>query len=167
MKKSLAFLSLWVGLTLLVPSAYARVPFHHFPGHRGGFHGGHHGYGWGWFLPGLVIGGGIGWSFFPYYWGNDPVYPPAYGPPSSYYYSPPTPDYSYAPPSADYSPVPRPYMPPSRRSQPFSGSPAESTPGSDSKGASVRIPKWVPGYCTSYSPRPGVVVEECHEGRWE
>ncbi len=72
-------------------------------GGHGGFRGfrGHGGLrGHGGFLPGLIIGGVLGWGLGPYY------YPP------DYYYYPPPPDYypppedSYYPPPAQSSPAP-------------------------------------------------------------
>ncbi len=49
--------------------------------------------GYGWFFPGLVIGGAVGWALAPRYY-----YPPAYYPPlPPYYYSPPG-EVSQAPP---------------------------------------------------------------------
>jgi len=80
-------------------------------GGYGGYYGGHGGYygGYGGFLPGLFIGGLLGWGLGPGYY-----YPPAYynyppPPPPDYYYpSPGPPDYySPPPPSNSYLPPPQ------------------------------------------------------------
>jgi hypothetical protein len=59
--------------------------------HGSRVHGGFHGHIGSW--PGLIFGGALAWSLWPYY------YPPYYyyPPPPDYYY-PPAPDYDYPPP---------------------------------------------------------------------
>jgi len=108
MKKLISLLSLLFLLTLFLPlnevQAAQRAGGFHASGGRGGFHGGPVGFhvvrghgGFrvhGGFLPGLIIGGALGWGVWPYY------YPP-------YYYYPPPPEYYY-PPSAQGSQVPPP-----------------------------------------------------------
>ena len=75
MKKLISLLSILFVLTLFVPPKQADA-----------FRGG------GWLLPGLIIGGTLGWTLAPRYY-----YPPAYYyPPSPYYYPPPA--YYYPPP---------------------------------------------------------------------
>ncbi len=108
MKKLISLLSILFVLTLLVLPKQAEADhgsggFHGSGGH-GGFHGsaGHGGFrgfrgyrgfrGHGGFLPGLIIGGVLGWDLWPYY------YPP------DYYYYPPPPD--YYPPPAEGNQVP-------------------------------------------------------------
>jgi len=94
MKKLISLLGLLLVFTLLVPPDLALA-------NRG--HGGFYGYGG--FLPGLIIGGALGWGLGPRYY-----YPPAYyyPPPPSYYYPPPPPpDYYYSPPPpSNYYPPP-------------------------------------------------------------
>jgi hypothetical protein len=81
MKKLICLVSILLMLSLLLPVKQA----------------GAHGYGYGWLLPGLIIGGAIGWSLAPRYY-----YPPAYYyPPPSYYYPPPA--NSYPPPAPAYN----------------------------------------------------------------
>ena len=77
MKKIIGLLSIFLMLTLLMPVKPAEAR------HGGGF------------LPGLIIGGVLGWGLSPRY------YPPAYHypPPPSYYYPPPAPPEPYYPPS--------------------------------------------------------------------
>ena len=90
MKKLIGLLSILLILTMLVPVKPAEA--------RGG----------GGFLPGLIIGGVLGWGLAPRYY-----YPPAYSyPPRVYYYPPPA--YYYPPP-----PPPAPaesYYPPTNES---------------------------------------------------
>jgi hypothetical protein len=168
MKKVTAFVcGFLLFLAILVPNSYGREYGHRHYGPRGGLSWGHHGQGWGWFLPGLIIGGVLGWSFSPYYREPVPVYPPAYTPPPTYYYPPPRAYTPYVPPPLDTYPPAGQVTPPSGRVQTFPGPPAESNQGPALTGSSPRWPRWVPGVCFSYSPRPGVVIEECHEGRWE
>ncbi|MBI5583071.1 MAG: hypothetical protein HY892_04550 [Deltaproteobacteria bacterium] len=72
--------------------------------------------GYGWFLPGLIIGGAIGWGlaaprYYPppyYYYPPRPYY---YYPPPAYYYPPPV--YSYPPPEAKTLPEEPASKPPS------------------------------------------------------
>jgi hypothetical protein len=71
------------------PSRYYGPPRGYYYG-RGGYYYGYPGFGA--FLPGLVIGGIVGWSLAPRYYTAPPYY---YDPPA--YYSPP-PDYGYPPP---------------------------------------------------------------------
>jgi hypothetical protein len=70
--------------------------------------------GYGWFLPGLIIGGMIGWGLTaPRYY-----YPPRYYyyPPPAYYYPPPA--YYYPPPAYSYPPPPpRPRLDPEESAQ--------------------------------------------------
>ncbi len=118
MKKLISLLSLLFLLTLFLPSKQAEADrgsggFHGSGGHGGfheGFHGGHEGFrgfsghegfhGHGGFLPGLFIGGVLGWGLGPYYYPPDYYYPPPpyYYPPPDYYY-PPSPNYYYPPPA--------------------------------------------------------------------
>lgn len=160
MKKLLATVTLFVGLTASVPPAMAKAPFHHSSGPRFGHfrHGGHHHSGLGWFLPGLIIGGAIGWAFSPHYRYYEPDFPPAYEPPPTYYYPPPPPAY-YPPAVGTISP----YGPPSLSSN----NRIEPAPYSNYSQPSPFQRHWIPGHCASYSPRPGVTVEECYQGRWE
>jgi hypothetical protein len=83
MKKIIALVILLLLCSLLVPPKPAMA------------HGGY-----GWFLPGLIIGGAIGLSMAPRYY-----YPPSYYyyPPRPYYYYPPPP-YYYTPPVYNYPP---------------------------------------------------------------
>jgi hypothetical protein len=88
MKKLIGLLIICSMLTLFVPAKHAEA--------HGGF---------GWFLPGLIIGGALGWGLTPHYY-----YPPRYYyPPPAYYYPPPANDY---PPPAYNSPPPLPDTPP-------------------------------------------------------
>jgi hypothetical protein len=72
--------------------------------------------GYGWFLPGLIIGGAIAWSLAPRYY-----YPPQYyyNPPPAYYsppplnYYPPPPVYNAPPPEANTNPGEAGQAPPS------------------------------------------------------
>ena len=81
MKKLISLLSILLVLALFVPPKQAEA--------RGG----------GWLLPGLIIGGAIGWSLAPRYY-----YPPAYYyPPPAYYYPPPVPPNYYYPPQGEVS----------------------------------------------------------------
>ena len=95
MKKFVSLLSIFILLTLFLTfnqAGAARGPGEFHGGFRGGVHGGFRVHGG--FLPGLIIGGALGWGLWPYY------YPPYYyypGPP--YYYYPPPPDYYYPPPA--------------------------------------------------------------------
>ncbi len=83
MKKLISLLSILFVLALFVPPKQAEA-----------FRGG------GWLLPGLIVGGAIGWSLAPRYY-----YPPAYYyPPSPYYYPPPTYYYPPAAPPAYHNP---------------------------------------------------------------
>jgi hypothetical protein len=98
MKKLIVLLSIFLMLTMLIPVKQAQA------------HGG------GWFLPGLIIGGVLGWGLAaPHYY----YYPRYYYPPPAYYYPPPA--YYYPPPA----PTPAPetvYPPQSEASQaPSSG----------------------------------------------
>ncbi len=100
MKKLISLLSVLFLLTLFMPlnqtEAARGSGGSRGTGGRGGFHGGYgrsHGvrgheefHGHRGFLPGVIIGGALGWSLWPYY------YPPDY-----YYYPPPT--YYYPPPA--------------------------------------------------------------------
>jgi len=101
MKKLISLLSIVFLLTLFVSSKQVEADrgsggFHGSGGHggysgRGGYegysrHGGYRGHGG--FLPGLIIGGVLGWDLWPYYY-----YPP------DYYYYPPPPNYYYPPPA--------------------------------------------------------------------
>ena len=86
MKKLMVLLIIFSMFALWVPSKQAEA---------------HSGFGW--FLPGLIIGGAIGWGLGPRYYYPPPHYyypPPAYYPPPTYYYPPPTilPTYYYPPP---------------------------------------------------------------------
>ncbi len=102
MKKLISLLSILFLITLFVPFKQAKADrgsggFRGDGGHEGGFRGeggrggsredggrgGFHGHGG--FLPGLIIGGVLGWGLAPNY------YPP---------------DYSYSPPPEDYYPPP-------------------------------------------------------------
>ena len=68
MKKLIGLLGILLMLTLLVPAQRADA----FRGHGG----------YGWFLPGLIIGGALlGWGLAPRYYYSPP--PPVYYPPSS------------------------------------------------------------------------------------
>lgn len=64
---------------------------------------GYGGYGrYGGFFPGLIVGGALGWSLWPYYYPPDYYYyppPPYYYPRSEYYYTPPG-QSSQVPPAA-------------------------------------------------------------------
>jgi|WetSurMetagenome_2_1015567.scaffolds.fasta_scaffold506280_1 hypothetical protein len=83
MKKLICLLGILLMLTLLVPANQAEA---------------YRGHGHGWILPGLIVGGIIGWSMAPRYY-----YPPSYYyPPPSYYYPPPA--YYYPPPANSYPP---------------------------------------------------------------
>ncbi len=106
MKKLISLLSIVFLLTLFITFDQveaARGPGGFHGGFRGGVHGGFHsgfhgGFNRGFrvhggFFPGLVIGGALAWSLWPYY------YPPYYYPPYPYYYYPPPPDYYYPPPA--------------------------------------------------------------------
>ena len=99
MRKLMCLLALLLGLTLLLPPEPALA----YRGH-GGF------YGYGGFLPGLIIGGALGWGLGPRYYYPPRVYypPPAYypPPPNYYYYPPPPPPEYYYPPSAERSQAP-------------------------------------------------------------
>lgn len=105
MKKLISLLSILFLITLFVPSKQAEADrgpggFHGSGGHGGsrgfGEHGGFCGHGG--FLPGLFIGGVLGWSLGPYYYPPDYYYYPPPPPPPSYYYPPP-PTYYYPPPA--------------------------------------------------------------------
>ena len=104
MKKLACLLIILLMLTFLAPPQKAEA--------RGGV---------GWILPGLIIGGAIGWSLAPRYY-----YPPAYYyPPPAYYYPPPTyvyppPAYS-SPPPAQASPPPAQVSPTPPQDPPLSG----------------------------------------------
>ena len=85
MKKIIVFLIIFSMFALLVPPKQAEA--------HGGF---------GWFLPGLIIGGAIGWGLGPRYYYPPPHYyypPPAYYPPPTYYYPPPV--YNPPPPETN------------------------------------------------------------------
>jgi len=100
MKKLIGLLGLLLGLTLLLPPEPALA-------YRG--HGGYYGYGG--FLPGLIIGGVLGWGLGPRYYYPPPYYPPPptyYPPPPAYYYPPPPPPDYYYPPAAERSQTPPP-----------------------------------------------------------
>jgi len=56
--------------------------------------------GFGWVLPGLIVGGAIGWSLAPRYY-----YPPAYYYPPPAYYYPAPPSYTYPPPAYSAPPA--------------------------------------------------------------
>jgi len=76
----------------------------HGSGSHGGFRGfGGHGRfrGHGGFLPGLIIGGALGWDLWPYYYPPEYYYPPPpdYYLPPPYYYPPPA-EGNQVPPSA-------------------------------------------------------------------
>jgi hypothetical protein len=95
MKKFISILGILFLLALLLPSKQteaARGP----GGFRGGrIHGGFRVHGG--FLPGLIIGGALGWGLRPYYYPGY-YYPPSYYyPPPPYYYPPP--EYYYPPPA--------------------------------------------------------------------
>jgi hypothetical protein len=101
MKKLISILGIFFLLTLMVPFKQAEAArgsggFH---GGRDGFHGAriHGGFRvHGGFLPGLIIGGALGWGLRPYYYPY--YYPPSYYyPPPPYYYPPP--EYYYPPPA--------------------------------------------------------------------
>ncbi len=161
MKKLTAFLAATLlAWTFFVPSSQGRAPSRGIHGPRGGYHWsrGHHRPGFDWFLPGLIIGGVLGWTFSPYYRNYRPVYPPAYESPPAYYPPPPPP--VYYPPAKEYDPPYDDYA--SSWNNPF-----ESAPYIDREWYPPHSPVWVPGHCTYYSPRPGVWVEECYQGRWE
>jgi hypothetical protein len=72
--------------------------------------------GYGWFLPGMIIGGAIGLSMVPRYY-YPPYYyyypRPYYYPPPAYYYPPPPP--SYPPPPPNYPPPESSYTAPESR----------------------------------------------------
>lgn len=100
MKKFISILGVLFLLTLLVPSEQAGAARGFGGSHRGGSHGGFRVHGG--FLPGLIIGGALGWGFRPYYYPDyyyPPryYYPPGYYPPPPYYYPPP--EYYYPPPA--------------------------------------------------------------------
>jgi hypothetical protein len=106
MKKLISLLSILFLLTLFVPFKQAEAArgsggFHGGPGgsHGARSHGGFRVHGG--FLPGLIIGGALGWSLWPYYYPPGYYYPPPYYyyPPPEYYYPPPAPS-SQLPPSA-------------------------------------------------------------------
>src|SRR4030042_944550 len=99
MKKLIGLLGILLTLTLLVPTKQAEADHRH-----------------GWLLPGLIIGGALGWGLAPRYYhppppptpfppppGNYPP-PPVYYPPPTYYYPPPT---YYYPPSDEVSQGPQ------------------------------------------------------------
>jgi hypothetical protein len=95
MKKLISIVIIFFMIALLVPAKQSAA----------------HGGGYGWFLPGLVVGGILGLGLTPRYY-----YPPAYYyPPPAYYYPPPAPAYSPPapnyPPPADVTPPPPPASP--------------------------------------------------------
>ena len=100
MKKFIGLLTILLMLTLLLPVKQAEA------------HGG------GGFLPGLIIGGVLGWGLAaPHYY----YYPRYYYPPPAYYYPPPA--YYYPPqappaPAESYYPPPAPPTPAESYSQP-------------------------------------------------
>ncbi|MBI4763977.1 MAG: hypothetical protein HY787_05155 [Deltaproteobacteria bacterium] len=106
MKKFISILGILFLLILLAPSKQAGAD-------RGprGFHRGHAGLRLhGGFLPGLIIGGALGWGLRPYYYPPGYHYSPRYYYPPGYYYPPPPyyyppPEYYYPPP-AQSSPLP-------------------------------------------------------------
>ncbi len=72
MKKFIVLLTICSMLTFFIPAKQAEA---------------HSGFGW--FLPGLIIGGALSWGLSPHYY-----YPPRYYyPPPAYYYPPPAYDY--------------------------------------------------------------------------
>ncbi len=103
MKKIISLLSILFLLTLFMPlkqaEAYRGSGGFRGSGGHGGFRGqgGPGGYrGHGGFLPGLIIGGALGWGLGPpYYYPQEYYYPP----PPEYYYPPPV-EGSQVPPSA-------------------------------------------------------------------
>lgn len=90
MKKLIGLLCILLILTMLVPVKPAEA--------RGG----------GGFLPGLIIGGVLGWGLAPHYY-----YPRHYYPPPAYYYPPPA--YYYPPPPPPSAPSES-YYPPANES---------------------------------------------------
>jgi hypothetical protein len=101
MKKLIVLLIFCSMLTLFVPPRQAEA------------HGGY-----GWFLPGLMIGGALAWGLAaPRYY-----YPPSYYhyPPPAYYYPPPA--YSYPPPAYSAPPSPADNSSPETGQVPPSGS---------------------------------------------
>ncbi len=100
MKKFIVLLIICSLLTLFVPAKQAEA--------HGGF---------GWFLPGLIIGGAIGWGLTPRY----------YHPPRTYYYPPPA--YYYPPPAYDYPPPAYGSSPPLQDTSPRETGPAPPSGG--------------------------------------
>ena len=101
MKKFICLISILFLLTLLIPLKQAEAA------HRsGGFHRGHGGFRvHGGFLPGLIIGGALGWSLWPHYYPRYYYYPPPpyYPSPPYYYYPPPDQSSQVPPPSSQGS----------------------------------------------------------------
>ena len=101
MKKLISLLGILFVLTLLILPKQAEA-YRGYGGYGGrGGYGGYRGHGG--FLPGLIIGGVLGWGLGPrYYYPPEYYYPPPpyyYPPPPNYYYPPPA-EGSQAPPSA-------------------------------------------------------------------